>query len=390
MPKLAAELADINSQRLAQVGPSGIRAFDVKVSAIPGIIKLTIGEPDLNVPEHVKQAAIRSIEENDSHYAPQMGKPRLRQAISQYLKRTRQVDYDPETEVIVTCGATETINVALRGILNEGDKVVIPTPTFALYFPVVTLAGATPIQMDTSKDNFLLTPEHLEKVLAEEGDRVKALILNYPSNPTGVQYPKELIQKLAQVAKKHHLYVITDEIYSDLCYGVEHYSMATALPEQTIFISGLSKSHAMTGYRLGYLAGPAEIMKKLGKLHALMVTSITDNVQAAAIEAFEHGQNDPVEAAKIYQARRDYILAQLAEAGLKTVYPQGAFYIFAQIPASYHGDDVAFANDLAYQAKVGVTPGSAFGKGGEGHVRLSYAASMDDIKEAMARIKQFL
>ncbi len=390
MPELSADLYGTVSHKLDALQPSGIREFNKEVSKIPGIIKLTLGEPDMATPEHVKQAAIRSIEEDDSHYAPQMGKPELLEAISDYIQNTRDVHYNPQTEIIATVGATEALDATLFAILNTGDKVVVPTPIFSLYFPLIEMTGATVVQVDTSADNFVLTPEKLEEVLEEEGKGVKAVILNYPSNPTGREYPQEVLAGLAEVIKKHHLYAIADEIYSELVYGVEHYSIATMIPERTIFISGLSKSPAMTGYRLGYVAAPAKIMANISKMHAFLVTTVTNNVQVAAAEALTNGLNDPLEFRKIYQHRRDLLVAGLKKLGFEMLTPEGAFYLFAKIPAQFGTDDVAFAKQLAKEAKVGVTPGSAFGKGGDGYVRLSYASSDENLTEAIKRIGEFL
>lgn len=390
MPELSADLYGTVSHKLDALQPSGIREFNKEVSKIPGIIKLTLGEPDMATPEHVKQAAIRSIEEDDSHYAPQMGKPELLEAISDYIQNTRDVHYNPQTEIIATVGATEALDATLFAILNTGDKVVVPTPIFSLYFPLIEMTGATVVQVDTSADNFVLTPEKLEEVLEEEGKGVKAVILNYPSNPTGREYPQEVLAGLAEVIKKHHLYAIADEIYSELVYGVEHYSIATMIPERTIFISGLSKSHAMTGYRLGYVAAPAKIMANISKMHAFLVTTVTNNVQVAAAEALTNGLDDPLEFRKIYQHRRDLLVAGLKKLGFEMLTPEGAFYLFAKIPAQFGTDDVAFAKQLAKEAKVGVTPGSAFGKGGDGYVRLSYASSDENLTEAIKRIGEFL
>ena len=390
MPELSADLYGTVSHKLDALQPSGIREFNKEVSKIPGIMKLTLGEPDMATPEHVKQAAIRSIEEDDSHYAPQMGKPELLEAISDYIQNTRDVHYDPQTEIIATVGATEALDATLFTILNTGDKVVVPTPIFSLYFPLIEMTGAIVVQVDTSADNFVLTPEKLEEVLEEEGKGVKAVILNYPSNPTGREYPQEVLAGLAEVIKKHHLYAIADEIYSELVYGVEHYSIATMIPERTIFISGLSKSHAMTGYRLVYVAAPAKIMANISKMHAFLVTTVTNNVQVAAAEALTNGLDDPLEFRKIYQHRRDLLVAGLKELGFEMLTPEGAFYLFAKIPTQFGTDDVAFAKQLAKEAKVGVTPGSAFGKGGDGYVRLSYASSDENLTEAIKRIGEFL
>lgn len=280
MPKLADDLSMTLNTRLNSLTPSRIRAFDEKASKIPGIIKLTIGEPDLDTPEHVKQAAIDDINANDSHYAPQAGKPELLDAISAYLKRSLNLDYDPQTEICVTVGATGALNDVFMSILNPGDKILVPTPVWALYFQLIKLTGATPVQIDTSKDGFVLTPEHLEEVLNGEGKGAKAIILTDPSNPTGRVYPADTLKKLAKIIAKYQLFSITDEIYGELVYdGNVHHSLSEYIPERNILISGLSKAYAMTGWRLGYILAPSQIMKSIRKVNAFLVTSVTDNVQ---------------------------------------------------------------------------------------------------------------
>lgn len=391
MPKLSADLNGVVNKELTQVTPSGIRSFDAEISKVPGIVKLTIGEPDLNVPEHVKEAAIDSIKNNDSHYSAQAGTMACRKAIAGFIKRTRGVDYDPENEIVVTIGATEALSSTFGALLNAGDKVIVPTPVWSLYFPLIELSGAEAVQVDTEADGYVLTPEHLEKVLAKEGPKVKGVLINYPNNPTGREYPTDVIRGLAKVISDHHLFVVADEIYSSLIYGdVKHLSFASVIPERTILVSGLSKSHAMTGWRLGYLCGPADIVKNVAKMHSLRVTSPNDTAMAAATEALNNGDEDPVQSAAIYKKRRDYLYQALQDAGMETVSPDGAFYLFAKIPASYGKDDVKFATDLAKTGKVGCVPGSAFGAGGAGHVRFSYAASDDDIHLAADRIKKFV
>lgn len=313
----------------------------------------------------------------------------LRQAISNFLKKKTGNDYDPESEIVVTIGATEAINAALFALTNPEDKILIPTPVFSLYWPVAYLADASYKLVSTADSGFKLTAEKLRQEV-EQDPSIKAVILNYPTNPTGVEYTKVEIQAIAKVVREKHLYMITDEIYSSLTYGVEHYSIASEIPERTLYISGLSKSHAMTGYRLGYIAGPEEIMEQIGKVHGLLVTTANDSAQAAAIEALNNGEQDPEEFRKIYQKRRDFVVDKLDQMQMETVKPQGAFYVFAKIPEKYGKDDMQFALDLAFKAKVGVTPGSAFGPGGEGYVRLSYASSDEDLQTAMARIQEFL
>lgn len=391
MPKLANDLSLTKNTRLNSLGPSKIRAFDEKASQIPGIIKLTIGEPDLNTPDHVKDAAIADIKANDSHYAPQAGKPELLEAISNYLDRSLDVKYDSKTEICVTVGATGALNDVFMSILNPGDKILVPTPVWALYFQLIKLTGAIPVQIDTSKDDFILTPEHLETVLQNEGKGAKAIILTDPSNPTGRVYPAATLKALAEVIAKYHLFSVTDEIYGELVYDNNvHHSLSQYIPERNILISGLSKAYAMTGWRLGYIAAPADIMKTIQKVNAFLVTSVTDNVQAAAIEALNNGQNDPLESRQIYEDRLKFMKAGLEKLGFEMSTPQGAFYIFAKIPDVFGTDDEAFANELATKAKVGVTPGRYFGNGGQGYVRMSYASSTEQLQEALKRIAKFV
>lgn len=390
MPETLATLTNLRNQLLDTVAPSAIRSFDNQISSIPGIIKLTLGEPDFNVPEHVKAAAIKSIEENDSHYAPASGKPELRQAISDYLKDSRGVTYNPADEVLVTVGATESLASITYGLLNPGDKVLVPTPAFSLYFALIKMAGAEPVMIDTSSDGFQLTAKRLENEIEAAGDQVKAVLLNYPNNPTGRTFTKTELEDLAAVLKKHELLVIADEIYSDLTYDQDHYSLATLLPEQTLLVSGLSKSHAMTGYRMGYVAGPAGIMRSVAQIHSYLVVCVNDATQAAAVEALNNGREDPLVFKKAYKKRRDYIIEKMTKMGFQIATPQGAFYVFARIPDQFGKDDFKFALDVAEQAQVGLIPGSIFGAGSDGYVRLSYAASDDNIKVAMERLATYM
>lgn len=390
MPSLAKGLRGIANERIASLPPAQIRAFDDEISGVAGIVKLTLGEPDFNVPEHVKQAAVESIQQNDSHYSASRGTMALRQAISQYLKDSRQVDYDPATEIIVTVGATEAITATTFALLNPGDKVIVPTPIYSQYFSSVALPGAQAVIVNTAPDGFLLTAERLRKKLAAAGAGVKAVVFNYPNNPTGRSYSAAEIAELAQVLAEHHLIAIVDEIYSELVYDHHFASLASQLPEQTILINGLSKSHTMTGYRLGYLAAPAALVEQISKMHSFMVTAANDTAQAAALEALTNGREDPASYRQQYQRRRDRLAAAMRALGFEIAIPDGAFYLFAKIPAQYGKDDVRFARDLAHQARVGVIPGSAFGPGGEGYIRLSYAAADQQIETAISRLQTFM
>ncbi|BDR59079.1 aminotransferase class I/II-fold pyridoxal phosphate-dependent enzyme [Xylocopilactobacillus apicola] len=390
MPEIAKDLVNYSKENsLKDIPPSGIRYFDVKVNKIPDILKLTLGEPDLNTPEHVKKAAVQSILDNDSHYSDQEGTLRLRTAISNFLKRKLDLSYDPQTEVLVTIGGTEALTATMLTFFHPGDDIIVPTPSYALYFPIIHLTGSNLVSVNTAPTNFVLTPEVLEETLAAH-PQAKAIILNYPTNPTGREYSAEELEKLAAIIKEHNLMVISDEIYSELVYDLPHTSIAQYLPERTIIVNGLSKSHAMTGYRAGYLAGPAGLVKWVMEMHAFLVTAPSNPAQAAATEALENGDQDPVEASKIYQKRRDYITKALNDLGLETVPSNGAFYIFVKIPAKYGTDDWAFAEDLAQKGKVAGIPGSSFGAGGEGYIRFSYAASDEKLEEAVRRIKDFL
>lgn len=388
MPKLAKSVAEIGNKLTKPIGDDKILVFNSEIANIPGIVKLTLGEPDFNVPDHVKQAAIKSIEDNKSHYTPQKGIPGLRKAISNYLAKDYDVNYDPETEVIVTIGATEAIYTSLSTIMNHGDKILVPTPAFSIYMDDIELLGGEPVEIDTSKDDFKLTPAKLKEVMAKEPD-AKAIIMNYPSNPTGVVYSKDELEALADVIRDQSLYVISDEIYSQLVYGEKHVSFAKVLPEQTILINGLSKSHAMTGYRIGYIAAPKEFVDQASKVHSFTVTCPSNPAQYAAQEALENGLDDPIEMRQTYQKRRDYIVNELNELGYETVTPEGAFYVFPSIPAKFGLTSDEFCRKLATEGKVGVVPGDAFGEAGEGFFRVSYATSMENIQEAMKRLKAF-
>ncbi|GEB77944.1 aromatic amino acid aminotransferase [Sporolactobacillus inulinus CASD] len=376
-------------KELSLIQPSDILKFDQEASAIPGIIKLTIGEPDFNTPEHVKEAGRRSIDNNRSHYAPPNGTPELRQAISHFLEKKYGLFYNADHEILVTAGATEAIYTVLTSILNPGDKVLMPTPIFPLYIPDTLLAKAEPVFMDTSANGFVLSPELLEKTLAEHGDAVKAVIFNFPCNPTGVTYRREQIEALANVLKKHDIFVICDDIYSELTYGERHVSMAEYLPDQAIVINGASKSHAMTGWRIGFICAPAVIATELGKIHQFTITSTATVAQDAALEAFENGMDDGIHMRAEYQKRRDFVYEAMSKIGFDCVKPQGAFYLFAKIPAHMIQKSMAFSRDLAHKAKVAVIPGGSFGPGGEGYIRISYAASMEQLQEAMRRIATY-
>ncbi|HJA23370.1 MAG TPA: aminotransferase class I/II-fold pyridoxal phosphate-dependent enzyme [Candidatus Limosilactobacillus intestinavium] len=391
MPQMNANLNHQFNTNLSRVQPTPIRVFDNNASKIPGIVKLTLGEPDFNVPDVAKKAAIQSINDNDSHYSAGSGTPQLRQAIANYLQNRYDLTYDADSEIAVTIGATEAIYASLFAIINKGDQVLIPTPTFPLYEVIVNLLGGEAINIDTSDNDFVLSPDALKKALADH-DHVKAIVLNYPSNPTGVTYSADQLKAIADVLADTDLVVIADEIYSELIYGGHHTSIAKFIPGQTIVLNGASKSGAMTGYRIGFMAAPAELMKRIGMVHSIMITSPSDPAMAAAVPIFDSddGHQATLDMKAAYEARRDFLVAALQKLDFTVTTPRGAFYVFAKIPADQGTDDVKFATKLAQEGKVAVIPGSYFGDGGEGYLRLSYATSMDNLKLAVDRIKDLL
>lgn len=389
MPELATILQNKTRPEISSIGRSAIRQFDQEISDIPGILKLTLGEPDLNTPDHIKRIMINAINNNESHYAPSAGLPKLRHAVSKYLEDSTMVKYDPRSEVLITIGATEAIYATMQTILSAGDEVIIPTPVFPLYTAVATTIGARPIEVDTSATNFLLTPNILKEVLKRHPS-AKMVILNYPTNPTGATYSQSQLRQLSSVIQDSQLFVMADEIYSELCYGNPHFSIASLLPERTVIINGISKSYAMTGYRIGYLAGPAPLIKDILKLHGFMVTTAPTSIMEGATEALLRGQKDIISMRKKYQIRRDYLIPELQKLGFRTSNAEGAFYLFAKIPDFLTQDSTAFALQLARKGKLAIIPGAVFGPGGEGYIRFSYAASMTNLHEAVQRLTKFI
>ena len=379
------------NKNLDKIEVSLIRQFDQSISTIPGVLRLTLGEPDFPTPDHIKEAAKAAIDANQSHYTGMSGLLELRQAAADFVKEKYHLNYRPEDEVLVTIGATEALSATLTAILEEGDKVLLPAPAYPGYEPIVNLVGAEIVEIDTTENDFVLTPEMLEQAILEQGDKLKAVILNYPANPTGVTYSRAQIEALAAVLSKYEVFVVCDEVYSELTYTEQgHISLAEYLPEQTIVINGLSKSHAMTGWRLGFIFAPAAFTAQLIKSHQYLVTAANTMAQYAAIEALTAGKDDAQLMKAEYIQRRDYIIEQMTELGYQIIKPDGAFYIFAKIPAGYNQDSFAFLQDFAEKKAVAFIPGSAFGQYGEGYIRLSYAASMETIKEALKRLKEYM
>ena len=379
------------NKQLDKIQVSLIRQFDQAISEIPGVLRLTLGEPDFTTPDHVKEAAKRAIDQNQSYYTGMSGLLTLRQAASDFVKEKYQLDYAPENEILVTIGATEALSATLTAILEEGDKVLLPAPAYPGYEPIVNLVGAEVVEIDTTENGFVLTPEMLEKAILEQGDKLKAVILNYPANPTGITYSREQLEALAAVLRKYEIFVVCDEVYSELTYtGETHVSLGTMLRDQAIIINGLSKSHAMTGWRLGLIFAPVAFTAQLIKSHQYLVTAANTMAQYAAVEALTVGKNDAEPMKKEYIQRRDYIIEKMTALGFEIIKPDGAFYIFAKIPAGYNQDSFAFLKDFAQKKAVAFIPGAAFGRYGEGYVRLSYAASMETIKEAMKRLEEYM
>lgn len=379
------------NKNLDKIEVSLIRQFDQSISDVPGIMKLTLGEPDFTTPNHVKEAAKAAIDANQSHYTGMAGLSTLRQAAADFVKSKYNLSYNPDNEILVTIGATEALSATLTAILEPGDTVLLPAPAYPGYEPIANLVGAEIVEIDTTANDFVLTPEMLEKAILEQGDNLKAVLLNYPTNPTGVTYSREQIKDLADVLKKYDVFVISDEVYSELTYNDEsHVSIAEYLPEQTILINGLSKSHAMTGWRIGLIFASAIFTAQLIKSHQYLVTAAATMAQFAAIEALSVGKDDALPMKVEYTKRRDYIIDKMSALGFKIIKPDGAFYIFAKIPAGYEQNSFKFCQDFAREKAVAFIPGVAFGKYGEGYLRLSYAASMETITTAMERLKEFM
>lgn len=373
-----------------QIAVSLIRQFDERVSSIPNILRLTLGEPDFNTAEAVKTSGILAIEQNFSHYTGMAGLPEVREAACAFVQKKYQLSYDWQTEAIVTVGGTEAISAALLSILEPGDKVLLPAPVYPGYAPVITLANAQMIDMDTSQDGFVLTPEVLEASLKEHGDAVKVVILNYPSNPTGVTYTREEVKALANVLAKYNVFVLSDEIYSELIYDGTHTSIAEFIPEQTILINGLSKSHAMTGWRIGFIFAPKELTKEIIKVHQYLVTAASTISQKAAYTALTTSIDEGQKVKKEYKVRRDFVYSKMIAMGFEVAKPSGAFYIFAKIPTNFNQNSMEFCVDVAEKVQLAVIPGVAFGQAGEGYIRISYAASMEQLEEAMKRLKNYM
>jgi len=376
------------SKKVDKMQPSGIRAFFDLVLGMKEVISLGVGEPDFVTPWQIREAGIYSLEQGFTSYTSNKGLYKLRLGISRYLKNRYGLDYCPDEEILITVGASEGMDLALRAIINSGDKILIPSPSYVSYGPLSELAGGAAVYIDTKKDNFKLTPKAIKKHIDK---KTKALIFNYPANPTGVSYTRRELSEISKVLLKHKILVISDEIYADLTYDFEHTPFAT-LPgakNKTIYLDGFSKGYAMTGWRVGYACGPRDIIAAMTKIHQYTIMCVSITSQMAACEALQSGRKSVEEMKREYRRRREFIVDGLNRIGLECHKPQGAFYAFPCVQMSgMNGMD--FATALLKEQKVAVVPGTAFGRQYTDYVRISYASSMDNLKEALSRMGKFL
>lgn len=377
------------AQRVVGLKPSGIRKFFDIVATMKDVISLGIGEPDFVTPDHIVQAGIRSLHAGETHYTSNAGLIELRRAICGYMKKNYQMDYDPAQEAVITVGVSEALYLAMTAILDPGDEVIVPTPCFVSYQAEVILAGGVAVELATyAEDNFLVRPENLRAAITP---RTKALLIGYPNNPTGAVATRENLLEIAKIAEEFDLVVVSDELYDQLVYGVPHVCFA-GLPnmkQRTIVLGGFSKNYAMTGWRAGFAVGPEDFIRGLVRIHQYTIMSAPTMSQMAALEAILHGQEAVNQMRDEYDRRRKLIVGGLNQLGLKTFEPRGAFYAFPNITASGF-DDETFAMKLLDEEKVAVVPGNAFGAGGDGFVRCSYATAYDKLEEALFRMDRFM
>ena len=377
------------SEKVKALKPSGIRKFFDIVKEIPGAISLGVGEPDFETPYHIREAGIQALQAGKTFYTSNSGLMELRKAVSDFTKRRTGLTYDPASEIMLTVGGSEAIDVALRTIINPGDEVIYIQPSYVSYLPCILLADGVPVPIELKAENrFRLTREELEAAITP---KTKALILSFPNNPTGAIMEKEDLEAIVDVIKEHHILVISDEIYSELTYGKEHVSIASlpGMKEYSIVINGFSKGFAMTGWRLGYALGNKEILKQMIKIHQYAIMCAPTVSQYAAIEAMYNGDQDVIYMRESYNQRRRFLYHELQRLGLPCFLPEGAFYVFPDI-REFGMTSEDFALDLLKEEKVAVVPGSAFGDCGEGFIRISYAYSIEELKEALLRIERYL
>lgn len=377
------------SDRIVQIKPSGIRKFFDIVSEMKDAISLGVGEPDFETPWHIRDEGIYSLEKGRTFYTSNAGLKELKIEICNYLKRRYDLSYHYENEVLVTVGGSEAIDIAMRAMVNPGDEVLIPQPSYVSYEPCALLTGAKPVIINLKHENqFRLTAQELEEAITE---KTKLLVLPFPNNPTGAIMERKDLEEIAEVIKKHDIFVISDEIYSELCYTDQHVSIANieGMQERTILINGFSKSYAMTGWRLGYACGPKEIIEQMTKIHQFCIMCAPTTSQYAAVEALKNGDEDVQNMREAYNQRRRYLVHAFKEMGLECFEPFGAFYMFPCIKEFGMTSD-EFATRFLMEEKVAVVPGTAFGDCGEGFIRISYAYSLDNLKLAIGRLQHFV
>lgn len=374
------------NKKVKNIEISGIRKFSNMVAGKEGMISLTIGQPDFPTPLHIKEAAKTSIDENYTSYTHNAGELELRKVASQFVHKKYNLSYDPSTEVIVTVGASEAIDITFRTILDQGVEVILPGPVYPGYEPIIRLCGAIPVYADIRNTSFRFTADVIKKYITE---KTRCIVLPYPSNPTGVSLTKEELIEIATLIKGKDIFILADEIYSELLYDQEHVSIAQFLREQTIVINGLSKSHSMTGWRIGLLFAPAFLSQQIIKVHQYNVTCASSISQRAALEALTVGINDAEPMRDDYRLRRKYVYDRLTSIGLDVVMPDGAFYFFIKVPTGKM-NSFDFCLDLVDKVNVAVVPGSAFSELGEGYFRISFAYSMETLEEACNRLEDYI
>ncbi len=377
------------SKKVCALKPSGIRKFFDIASEIEGVISLGVGEPDFDTPWHIREEGIYTLEKGKTMYTSNAGLKELRKAITSYLERKINVKYDPLKEVLVTVGGSEAIDMALRSMIEDGDEVIITTPCYVSYEPCCILAGGKPVIINLKNENqFRLTKEELEAAITP---KTKILIMCYPNNPTGAIMTKKDLEAISEVIIKHDIAVISDEIYSELTYDTNHVSIASipGMKERTIVVNGFSKAYSMTGWRLGYATGPEEIIRQMTKIHQFAIMCAPTNSQYAGIEALNNGDEDIRVMREAYDERRRYVLHRLEEIGIPCFEPKGAFYVFPDVRKFGMTSD-EFALRLLNEKKLVIVPGNAFGESGEGFMRISYAYSLEELKEALSRLEDFV
>ena len=377
------------AEKVTAIPPSGIRKFFDVVSEMKDAISLGVGEPDFDTPWHIRDEGIYSLERGRTFYTSNAGLRELKVEITRYLNRRQQIVYDPDQEVIVTVGGSEAIDLAFRAMLNPGEEVLIPQPSYVSYEPCTVLAGGTPVILELKeKDDFRLTAQQVREAVT---DKTKILVLPFPNNPTGAILEREDLEAIARVVIEKDLFVVSDEIYSELSYKGDHVSIARipGMQERTILINGFSKSYAMTGWRLGYACGPKAIIKQMIKIHQYAIMCAPTNSQYAAVEALRNGDEDVARMREAYDQRRRYLMHAFGEMGLPCFEPFGAFYVFPSVK-QFGMSSEEFATRFLEEEKVAVVPGTAFGACGEGYLRISYAYSLDDLKRALERLARFV